>query len=1187
MAPITQALPRLEQGIDITVDNPNATISFVPKSSNDSALTAFAQLGALRLNTSRALISLIDSTSQHVLAESTQSLSSQSDDRHDLGDGLWLGSVMIPRKQGICEVVLTCDPIRSATNSEEDISRIKHNQELVIIPDLRDDSRYCTRRYVTDGPQLRFFAGAPLRSVDGTIIGAFCVLDNKPRQDLTELSKSFMLDMSQTIMTHLENVRVQAEFQRRDRLVIGLESFVRGLSSMPRSQDDVPTTTAAIDGTRSQRVPVNAESLHLISRGSDTSSTRSLSMWEMALPSGCKTMFSRASNIIREAGGYDGTAFFYISSVSSTGKSSRRQYQASNAGSHRSRHCSSSSTASDRSRSALPTTTPDAESSSEDLSGNEETNLDGLSPILGFSLSKTDEQTRISDQMRFPRFRLRDLQKLMGTQPRGRVYILDRSGNTFPGDTSSSGEGPDPSVQPINSTTPGLHGSGRSKQRASQVNSLLKIHPQARTFVCLPLWDHNRERWFAFCVCWIIEPKRDPALDGDLHFLRIFCNNITNALSHLDTLDADEAKTSFVASISHELRSPLHGVLGAANFLYDSKLNRFQLEMVDSITSSGRTLLDTLEHVMDFTKINSFTNTKTNFSVKANAENNKVSSALSKDDISRSSLTTSVDLCQLIEEVVEAVFTGFSYQHSFLQSDDATPIGLPIQKSQPQGLAHSRRSVYQRGRVRLALDFQSINGINNVEIQPGAWRRIVMNLVGNALKYTDEGLITVSLQVSDFNDEKLESDEKGHDTVSIILTVNDSGIGMSNEFLQNKLFKPFSQEDSLSSGTGLGLSIVDQIVKSLGGYVDVTSTRGLGTNMTVCVNTRRGKHHPTDVDEQHPQALSKSLANVRVAILEDTASKASKDNPESLLTAEGEFSRILLSDLKRWYGVESTVESSWSPDAADLIICLEPSFGLIQSVRSQAQAQASIVPPMLIISHDALEMAALRDDARIQNKDFVVEITHQPLGPRKLSKVLHRCLERSSLLSSRSSQQAGGTIEPVPTPASTPESLPFQDISTGTPRTLTPISIASTPETPQEVVVSPPINDSVLCVDDNPLNLKLLTTFIKNKGFTPVQASNGQEAVDIFKAANGAFKCVLMDVSMPVLDGMTATYLLRKYEANHSLRRVPVVALTGLASATARNEALESGMDHFLTKPFCFVKLTEIITGLPPTPGAV
>lgn len=408
-----------------------------------------------------------------------------------------------------------------------------------------------------------------------------------------------MIDMSKTIMKHLESIRIQAEFKRRDKLVIGLESFVQGLSEMPRFQDDIPS--AAAQGNSFQGVPITEESLKLISHGSDNSSTRSLSMWEMALPSGCKTMFSRASNIIRGAGGYDGVAFFYTASGTSTGRSSRRQFQSSDAGSQRSQHSSPSSTSSDLNQSVLPTIAPDVpqpESSVEDLSGNEETNLYGLSPILGFSLSKADEETRVSDQMRFPRFRLRDLKKLMGTRPRGRVYLLDRTGNTLPGDTSSSGSGADIPDGPIQSTATGRSEYGQSKKRLSHVASLLKIHPQARTFICLPLWDYNRQRWFAFCVCWIITPTRDPVVDGDLNFLRIFGNNITNALSHLDTLEADDAKTSFVASISHELRSPLHGVLGATNFLYDSKLSRFQLEMVDSITSSGRTLLDTLEHVV-------------------------------------------------------------------------------------------------------------------------------------------------------------------------------------------------------------------------------------------------------------------------------------------------------------------------------------------------------------------------------------------------------------------------------------------------------------------------------------------------------------------------------------------------------------------------------------------------------------
>lgn len=114
--------------------------------------------------------------------------------------------------------------------------------------------------------------------------------------------------------------------------------------------------------------------------------------------------------------------------------------------------------------------------------------------------------------------------------------------------------------------------------------------------------------------------------------------------------------------------------------------------------------------------------------------------------------------------------------------------------------------------------------------------------------------------------------------------------------------------------------------------------------MTVCVNTRHGKLTSVDSDGPSLQSVAKSLSKLRVAILEDTSSKGSKDNSESLMQAEDEFSRILLSDLNRWFGVESTVQSAWVPNSADLIVCLEPSFRLIELVRSQSRAQASQAP---------------------------------------------------------------------------------------------------------------------------------------------------------------------------------------------------------------------------------------------------
>lgn len=155
----------------------------------------------------------------------------------------------------------------------------------------------------------------------------------------------------------------------------------------------------------------------------------------------------------------------------------------------------------------------------------------------------------------------------MGTRPQGRVYMLDNVGASLPGDTSSAGSGAeivgvDTTITAVSSPNPRNR---RRKSRAHQIKALLKLEPKARAFICTPLWDYTRQRWFAFSVCWILNPTRDPAADRDLRFLQVFGNSITNALAHLDSLEESRAKDTFVSSVSHELRSPLHGILGATN----------------------------------------------------------------------------------------------------------------------------------------------------------------------------------------------------------------------------------------------------------------------------------------------------------------------------------------------------------------------------------------------------------------------------------------------------------------------------------------------------------------------------------------------------------------------------------------------------------------------------------------------
>ena len=116
-----------------------------------------------------------------------------------------------------------------------------------------------------------------------------------------------------------------------------------------------------------------------------------------------------------------------------------------------------------------------------------------------------------------------------------------------------------------------------------------------------------------------------------------------------------------------------------------------------------------------------------------------------------------------------------------------------------------------------------------------------------------------------------------------------------------------------------------------------------------------------------------------------------------------------------------------------------------------------------------------------------------------------------------------------------------------------------------------------LIVDDNPINLRLLSALMKKIKSPYKEAMNGQEALDLYKAHHRSFMIIIMDISMPVMDGVTATRQIRQFESELSLPRTPIIAVTGLASAVARNEAYEAGMDDYFTKPVNFAHVAKLI----------
>ena len=213
---------------------------------------------------------------------------------------------------------------------------------------------------------------------------------------------------------------------------------------------------------------------------------------------------------------------------------------------------------------------------------------------------------------------------------------------------------------------------------------------------------------------------------------------------------------------------------------------------------------------MDYSKISSFSSSQKRKRAKADATRHKAGIDANANEIG---VTSSVDLAQLTEDLVETVVSAHRFQYHPLQS--------PPSSSATSGL----EQVVSRQLPTQSLGAEDVSIVLNipyrknwcVAMQSGSWTRIVTNLVGNALKYTDKGTISVSLEGGE------QVGDSTADTSPLRLIVEDSGIGISNTFLNNDLYTPFKQEDSHSTGTGLGLSIVKQIAREIGAKLNITS----------------------------------------------------------------------------------------------------------------------------------------------------------------------------------------------------------------------------------------------------------------------------------------------------------------------------------------------------------------------------
>ncbi|WP_455731754.1 PAS domain S-box protein [Burkholderia stabilis] len=399
----------------------------------------------------------------------------------------------------------------------------------------------------------------------------------------------------------------------------------------------------------------------------------------------------------------------------------------------------------------------------------------------------------------------------------------------------------------------------------------------------------------------------------------------------------------------------------------------------------------------------------------------------------------------------------------------------------------------------------------------GRLRQVLTNLVGNALKFTEAGEVNLSVSV-----ETLDSS-----TSSLRFAVADTGVGIAPEHL-SRIFDAFSQADSSTTrrygGTGLGLAISARLIEMMGGRLEVRSALGAGStfSFTLPFSLGRGPALP------HP-AIPHALDGVRILVVDD--------NHTNLR---------LMHDMLRNFGTQPTC-------ASDTRTALD---ALYEQAKRREPFAIALVDGQLPDCEDyslALEIAAdplLRDTTVIVLSSLSGRLNAATLKQAGIAGFVAKPVDQSEIFNllvkvlGESFFASPGPANPSVHPDDVPESAPAR-------------------------------GRAVLLVEDNPVNQRLALRLLEKLGHDVQLASNGQEALDFIERQS--FDVVLMDIQMPVMDGLEATRELRTRERRAARARLPVVAMTAHAMQGDRERCFMAGMDGYVSKPIETATLTREI----------
>jgi signal transduction histidine kinase/CheY-like chemotaxis protein/HPt (histidine-containing phosphotransfer) domain-containing protein len=514
---------------------------------------------------------------------------------------------------------------------------------------------------------------------------------------------------------------------------------------------------------------------------------------------------------------------------------------------------------------------------------------------------------------------------------------------------------------------------------------------------------------------------------------------------------ASNAKSEFLARMSHEIRTPMNGVMGMSELLQSTDLTPRQRRLSETISRSAEALLQIINDILDFSKIEA-----------------------GKMELER----IAFGLRESVEETIE-ICAGRAREKGL-------ELACVIETDVPA----------------------------KVRSDPMRLRQVLINLVGNAIKFTERGEVVVRVKALDA-------------AGRLRFEVSDTGIGIAED-AQAHIFNAFSQADSFTTrkygGTGLGLAICKQILTLMGGEIGLTSTVGGGSTFWFDIQLEPIADSPRDdADAEVAQLPRMNFAGVRALIVDDNA-----NNRE-----------LLQQHLNSW-GVETTAVETGKAALAAL--------NADGPLRFDLALLDDRMPGL-----GGIEVAKIvRQDARFANLPLIMLSSQESGGEsaecaKLFSAVLLKPLRRSQLFGCLSGAMTGAAIA---------QALEQSEgaISASAQRHAGP---------------------RILLVEDNPINLEVAVGLLESLGCSIQTADNGRMAIEAMNG--GSYDAVLMDCQMPVMDGLSATAEIRRRELGTGKPRVPIIAVTANAMEGDRERCLAAGMDDFLSKPFTQQQLASLL----------